>query len=31
MYGKNAKQNITVPQGSQVSVEVLRAYRQAGY
>jgi hypothetical protein len=29
LYGKNAKQNLTVPANSLITVQVLRAYRQA--
>jgi uncharacterized membrane protein YebE (DUF533 family) len=29
LYAKNAKQNLTVPANSLITVQVLRAYRQA--
>jgi hypothetical protein len=31
IYAKNAKQQVTIPQNSIVTVQVLRAYRQAGH
>jgi hypothetical protein len=30
LYGHNAKQNVTIPANSLVTIQVLRAYRQAG-
>jgi hypothetical protein len=30
LYGKNAKQNVTIPANSLVTVQVVRAYRQSG-
>jgi hypothetical protein len=31
IYGKNARQQVTIPQNSVVTVQVLRAYRQASH
>jgi outer membrane lipoprotein SlyB len=31
IYGKNAKQQVTIPQNAVVTVQVLRAYRQASH
>ena len=30
LYGKNAKQNVTIPANSLVTIQVVRAYRQSG-